>query len=129
MNNAPNFLLLDKRKDGIFMSTPIVEVHYKKENIFKRIKRWWKEDLTDDERTWFKILGIWTVDGALIGASVASSVKDKQMRKNVNIAANAGYIQGKMDAYKEIVQNPYTFTQTAFSMAKKDGKDVKTFNF
>ena len=108
---------------------PITEVNRKKENVFKRIKRWWKEDLDDDERTWFKILGIWTFDGAMIGASIASSVKNKQMKKNVNIAAGAGYIQGKMDAYKEMAQNPYMFTQTAFSVAKKDGKDVKTFNF
>lgn len=78
----------------------------KKENVFKKIKRWWKEDLTEDDRDIFKIAGIWFVDGTLLGTLITTCAKDRKIKKVANQAIAAGYLQGQMDAYKEMAQNP-----------------------
>lgn len=97
----------------------------KKPNIFKRIKRWWKEDLTSDERTWLKIVGIWTIDGAMIGTAITGAVKNKQMKKAVDVSLASGYIQGKLDAYKEIAQNPYMQMDLGMKRLEQQGKARK----
>lgn len=82
---------------------PIVE--QKKPNIFKRIKRWWKEDLDQDTRDWLKIVGIWTVDGALIGSGITASVMAKKEKKAVETSVYSGYYLGQLHAYKEMAQD------------------------
>lgn len=99
-----------------------VEIRIKKDNIFRRIKRWWKEELTSDERTWLKIVGIWTVDGVMIGTAVTGAVKNKQMKKAVDRSLAVGYIQGQMDAYKEIAQNPYSQMDIGMKRLEQQGK-------
>ena len=93
-------------------SAPVVELRVKKPNIFQKIKRWWKEDLTEDDRDIFKIAGIWFVDGAMIGAAVGTCACAKKAKKATDVAATAGYISGKMDAYKEMAMNPYQMPKT-----------------
>ena len=78
----------------------------KKPNIFKRLKRWWKEDLTEDDRDIFKLAGIWCLDGALFGTLITGAVVGNKSKKMQKQALAAGYIQGQMDAYKEMAQNP-----------------------
>ena len=99
-----------------------MENRNKKENVFKRIKRWWKEELDDDERTWLKVVAIWTVDGAMIGTAITGAVKNNQMKKAVNHSLATGYIQGKLDAYKEIAQNPYTQMDIGMKRLEQQGK-------
>ena len=95
----------------------------KKENIFKKIKRWWKEELTDDERTWLKVVGVWTVDGALIGSIITGTVKNKQIRKAAEVSYSKGYLTGTLDTYREITQqNPYQQIDNGFKKFEKQGK-------
>ena len=93
----------------------------KKPNIFKRLKRWWKEDLTEDDRDIFKIAGIWCLDGALFGTLITGAVVGNKSKKMQKQALAAGYIQGQMDAYKEMAQNPYNAVNKAVSIGEKNG--------
>jgi len=97
----------------------------KKPNIFKRLKHWWKEDLTEDDRDIFKIAGIWCLDGALFGTLITGAVvgnKSKKMQKQV---LAAGYIQGQMDAYKEMAQNSYGMMDAGMRKLEMQGKAKK----
>lgn len=94
----------------------------KKPNIFKRIKRWWKEDLTEDDRDAFKIAGIWCVDGAIWGSLITTIVIGNKAKKATNVAAAAGYINGKLDAYKEMAQNPYGMMDAGMRKLEQQGK-------
>lgn len=108
MSNAPKTLPSGRRKKGCRT------MKEKKPNIFKRLKYWWKEELTDDDRDIFKIAGIYFVDGIMIGAAVTAGAKNKKNKTNEEAALTAGYIKGKMDAYKEIAENsayPRNFQQ------------------
>ena len=99
-----------------------MEANKKKPNIFKRIKRWWKEDLTEDDRDIFKIAGIWCVDGALWGTLITSIVKDQKTKKVVNNAIVAGYQMGQVDAYKEMAQNnPYNMMNAGMTRLEQQG--------
>ena len=102
MNKAPRFLFTFRQKKG----WRTMNENEKKPNIFKRLKRWWKEDLTEDDRDIFKIAGIWFLDGTLIGTMVTGAAVGSRSKKKQKQALAAGYIQGQMDAYKEIAQNP-----------------------
>ena len=98
---------------------PIVE--QKKPNIFKRIKRWWKEDLDQDTRDWLKIVGLWTVDGAMIGSCITAGVMAKKANKAVKTGVYAGYYQGQLDAYKEMAQNPYAMMDAGMKRLEQQG--------
>lgn len=93
----------------------------KKPNIFKRIKRWWKEDLDQDTRDWFKVVGIWTVDGALFGSCITAGVMAKKANKAIKTGVYAGYYQGRLDAYKEMAQNPYAMMDTGMKRLEQQG--------
>ena len=94
----------------------------KKQNVFQKIKRWWKEELNDDERGWMKIVAIWTLDGAMIGTAITGAVKNRQMKKVTDRSLATGYIEGKMDAYREIAQNPYTQMNVGMKRLEQQGK-------
>lgn len=100
----------------------------KKPNIFKRIKRWWKEDLDQDTRDWLKIVGLWTVDGAMLGSCITAGIMSKKANKAVKTGVYAGYYQGQLDAYKEMAQNPYEAVNKAISIGEKNGT-TKRINF
>ena len=100
----------------------------KKPNIFKRLKRWWKEDLTEDDRDIFKLAGIWCLDGALFGTLITGAVVGNKSKKMQKQALAAGYIQGQMDAYKEMAQNPYNAVNKAVAVGEKNGT-MKRINF
>ena len=102
-----------------------IRVEVKKENIFKRIKRWWKEDLTEDDRDIFKIAGIWCADGFLIGTMVTAGAWAKKSQKDVKVAAATGYINGKLDAYREMAQNPYGMMDAGMRKLEQQGKAHK----
>ena len=97
----------------------------KKPNIFKRLKRWWKEDLTEDDRDIFKIAGIWCLDGALFGSIITGAVAGGKAKKMQKQALAAGYIQGQMDAYKEMAQNPYGMMDAGIKKLELQGKAKK----
>lgn len=98
----------------------------KKENVFKKIKRWWKEELTDDERTWLKVVGVWTFDGAMIGTIITGAVKNNQMRKIAKQTYAKGYLVGTLDAYREVAQqNPYQKIDNGFRKLENQGKVTK----
>ena len=75
-----------------------------KKSVFKRIKEWWQE-LDDETQDWLKVVGLWTVDGAIFGSMAIA--KNKQMTRVAQKAATYGYIEGTKDAYKEMMKNPY----------------------
>ena len=115
------------RKDGKIMSNekPVIIIKEKKPNVFKRIKHWWKEELTEDDRDIFKIAGIWCVDGALWGTLITAVVKDKKIKKVAENAAVAGYQMGQIDAYKEMAQNPYSMMDVGMRKLEQQGKAKK----
>ena len=78
--------------------------------------------MSDDERTWLKIVAIWTADGAMIGTAITGALKNRQMKRIADQSLATGYIQGKMDAYKEIAQNPYT--QMDIGMKRLEQKGI-----
>ena len=94
----------------------------KKPNVFQKIKHWWKEELTEDDRDIFKIAGIWCVDGLLWGSIITAGVCKVKSQKATDIAAAAGYINGKMDAYKEMAQNPYQMMNAGMQKLEQQGK-------
>ena len=121
MNKAPNFCLrADIRKDGIFMENQSKP----KPNVFKRIKCWWKK-LDQNDRDWLKILGIWTVDGAMIGSCITASVMAKKAKKAVETGVYSGYYLGQLHAYKEMAQNPYTQMDAGMKRLEQQGKATK----
>lgn len=124
MNKAPYFLFWTDKKKGwdLMNSKPVIEVKVKKENVFSKIKRWWKEELSEDERTWLKIVGIWTIDGAMLGTAITGAVKNKQIKKTAIRAAEMGYTQGQIDAYKEMAQNPYFMMDAGMRKLEQQGK-------
>jgi len=97
----------------------------KKPNIFKRIKRWWKEDLDQDTRDWLKIVGIWTVDGAAIGSCITASVMAKKANKAIKTGVYSGYYLGQLNAYKEMAQNPYAQMDAGMKRLEQQGKVTK----
>lgn len=106
-------------------SKPVIIIKEKKPNIFKRIKHWWKEELTEDDRDIFKIAGIWCVDGALWGTLITAVVKDRKIKKVAENAAVAGYQMGQIDAYKEIAKNPYGMMDAGMKRLEQQGKAKK----
>lgn len=94
----------------------------KKPNVFQKIKNWWKYSLTQDDRDIIKISGIWFVDGIIWGTAIATGVCASKAKKASNVSAAAGYIQGKMDAYKEMAQNPYGMMDAGMRKLEQQGK-------
>ena len=121
MNKAPRFLFTFRQKKG----WRTMNEKEKKPNIFKRLKRGWKEDLTEDDRDIFQIAGIWCLDGALFGTLITGAVVGNKSKKMQKQALAAGYIQGQMDAYKEMAQNPYGMMDAGMRKLEMQGKAKK----
>jgi len=94
----------------------------KKPNVFKRIKYWWKYDLTENDRDIFKVAGLWFVDGLGIGILATAAGKNKQMKQIATTAEAKGYLCGKMDTYREIIQDPYFQMNQGMNKLEKQGK-------
>ena len=95
-----------------------------KQSIFKRIKHWWKEELTEDDRDVFKIAGIWCFDGALWGSLITAGIKNAKNKNKIANAIVAGYLQGQTDAYKDMAQNnmnPYRQMDMGMRRLEKQG--------
>lgn len=97
----------------------------KKQGFFSKVKHWWKETLTEEDRDNFKIAGIYAFDGTLFGCAITTIIKNRKAKKTNDALICAGYIQGKLDAYKEMAQNPYQQIDTGFKRLEKQGKTVK----
>lgn len=77
-----------------------------KRGPIKRLKDWW-DGLTYNQQLGI-VVGIWTLDGFLFGTEITAAHKNKQMKQAVHIAKAEGYINGQMDAYKEMAQRNRT---------------------
>ena len=97
----------------------------KKQSVFKRVKRWWKENLTDNDRDIFKIAGLYFVDGLGIGFLITAAGKNKQMRRVAKTSEAKGYLCGRMDTYREIIQDPYFQMNNGMNKLEKQGKAQK----
>lgn len=106
------------------MENTYVVVEKKKKSFVQKIKDKWNS-LSEDEKDWTKITAIWTFDGLLWGTLITSIVKDAKTKKIAKNCAAAGYIQGQMDAYKEMAQNPYKQMDMAMRRLEQQGKVTK----
>lgn len=97
----------------------------KKQGIFSRIKRWWKEDLSDYDREQLKVMGVFGAETFLIGSAVTSAIKGHRQKKVQQQVAVAGYLQGKLDAYKEIAQEPFIKMNAGMRKLEQQGKTTK----
>ena len=102
-------------------NNPII-VQIKKPNVFQRIKRWWKENLSEEEREIFKISGIFMADGMLIGAAIASGAYEQKMKKVAKNQYAVGYVEGSINAYREVAKNPYIQMDAAWNKLEAQGK-------
>lgn len=116
---------MDETMEDNNQNTQRIYVQMPKQNIFQKIKNWWKYTLTEDDRDIFKIAGIYALDGAMIGAAVTAAVKNVKTQKLVNNALAVGYIQGQMDTYKELAQNPYGMMNSGMKILEQQGKATK----
>lgn len=104
------------------MATNDQVIVIKKKSVFGKIKDWWKS-LDTDTRDWLKITAIWTVDGALIGGGIVAGIVGKKTEEAVKTAAVAGYLEGKMDAYREMIrENPYIQMDIGMKKLDRQGK-------
>lgn len=119
----------DKQGSLLFVKTErmVRPMKEKKKNIFTRIKDKWNE-LDEDTKDWTKITAIWTFDGLLWGSIITAIRKEKKMVRVAKNCAAAGYIQGQMDAYKEMAQNPYRTVNRMIDAGEKNGT-MKRINF
>ena len=95
-----------------------------KKNIFGKVKDWWKS-LSQEDRDAFKIAGIWFVDGIGVGMLCTAAKKNVQMNRAVKVAEAKGYLNGRMDSSREIVQDPYFQMNHGMSKLEKQGKAQK----
>ena len=72
-----------------------------------------------------KIVAIWTADGALIGTAITGAIKNKQMEKAVKVAQSKGYLEGTLDAYKELARDPYFQMDNSMRKLEQQGKAKK----
>lgn len=103
-----------------------METKQKKPNVFRRVQNWWN-GLTNDQQ-WLCCVGLWTVDGLLWGSYLTARHYDKKMTKVEQVGACKGYVLGKIDAYKEMAQNPYKAVDNAIKIGEKNGT-IKRVNF
>ena len=106
------------------MENTYVVVEKKKKSFVQKIKDKWNS-LSQDEKDWTKITAIWTFDGILWGSIFTAISAERKMKKVANTAAAAGYIQGQMDAYRDMAQNPYKQMDMAMRQLEKQGKVTK----
>ena len=76
-----------------------------KKSVFQKVKDWWKNDLSENDRDWVKAVAIWTFDGALFGSMITAARKNRQMKLRVKGAEARGYLAGTIDAYREVSLN------------------------
>ena len=74
-----------------------------RKNIFKRIKEAWQE-LDKETRDWLKVVGIWTIDGAMIGTICTAAHKNKQIKRVAAQAYLMGAHDGETNAYQNMIQ-------------------------
>lgn len=101
----------------------IIYVKPKKKGIIQRVKDWWNDRSYGEQLA--MVVGIWTLDGVLWGSYFTKCYKDQQAVKIAQDAEQKGYLQGKMDAYKEIAQNPYQQIDLGFKRLEQQGKAKK----
>ena len=101
-----------------------VVVTIKKKGFFQKIKDRWNE-LDQETKDWFKIVGIWTVDGALLGTCIGAAITGKQAKKEVVKAYLVGVNDGKDEAYLKMMQNPYGMMNAGMARLEQQGKAKK----
>lgn len=77
-----------------------------KKGFFSRIKEAWNA-LSDYDKTWIAAVGIWTVDGALIGSAITAAIKNRKIVKLSEAAYFMGAQDGKIAAYREMAESRY----------------------
>lgn len=82
---------------------PVV-ITIKKKSFFQKIKDRWNE-LDQETKDWLKIVGIWTVDGVLLGTCIGAAATSKQAKKEVVKAYLVGVNDGKDEAYLNMIQS------------------------
>lgn len=76
----------------------------KKENIFKRIKKWWKEELNEESRTIVKFGFFASMEGAII-SGIATGVRyDRKMKQMMTDVYKVGVQDGMTAAYQDIAR-------------------------
>ena len=95
-----------------------------KKNVFGKIKDWWKS-MDQYDRDWLKVVGVWFVDGIGIGVLCTAASKNKKMKQKVTVARAEGYLTGKMDTYREIIQDPYFRMNQGMNKLEKQGKATR----
>lgn len=79
-----------------------------KKGPIKKVKDWWKS-IDPITRTWLGAVGIWFVDGILIGSIVTSTHNGVKHRKAIETAKSASYREGKFDAYSEMLDRAMSY--------------------
>lgn len=92
-----------------------------KKNIFGKVKDWWK-NLDEADQMGFKIAGVWFFDGLVFGSVFTAVRKNRQMKNVAKISASKGYMEGRMDSYREIIQDPYFQMNNGMNKLEKQGK-------
>lgn len=70
----------------------------------QRIKDWWWS-LPQEARDWLPVVGIWFLDGALIGTAVGVGFSNRNYKNDIKTAYAIGQIDGTLNAYKTIAQD------------------------
>ena len=92
-----------------------------KKSVWQKVKDNWNS-LSQYDRDWIKAVAIWTVDGALVGGMINGIAWRNKWKKDVNVAYSMGLVDGQMNAYRDLAQNPIRMMDAGMKALDKRGK-------
>lgn len=93
----------------------------KKKSIFQKVKDYWKS-IPQYDRDWIKLMGVFGLETSVITGAIVTTVMDKRRVKDMTIAYQMGTLDGQMNAYRDMAQNPYRMMDTGMKVLDKQGK-------
>lgn len=92
-----------------------------KRGFIQKVKDYWNS-LSGYDKTWIAAVGVWTVDGFLIGSAITAAKKNKEIKKLSEAAYFMGAQDGKIAAYRDMASNPYQMMDIGMRKLEQQGK-------